>query len=236
MTTVKVKGLDPIYKTNSKILILGTIPSQKSRDTNEYYANPSNRFWKVLSEFFKEDIPDTYDRKLRFLERHQIAVWDIIHTCEMVVPQNNKIVGSKNSAIHEDTIECNDLDWLFTYAPRIEVVLLNGKDATEMYEKKFKRFNLPYRGLPNTSSANVTFDKKKWFDALDITTYAYEKAVNYYIKLSGNNVPYKILQTTEGTSYVFDEEYALPRTCVDCGVRRDMLKEVLIQEIQKGKI
>lgn len=224
MTTVK--GLSPIFNPNSKILILGTIPSQASRETNTYYANNSNRFWKVICEYLKVAVPDTYDKKVQLLKQHNIAVWDLIDTCE--------IEGSKDSTIKDP--KYNDLQWLLSYAPHIEAVLLNGKTAYEMYEKDFKRLDLPYRLVPSTSPINAKFDKQQWFEALDLSTYRYERAVRYYIKLMGANPLYKTVQTDTGTTYIFDENYGIGRTCVDLGVRRDLLKEALIKEIEKGKI
>lgn len=93
------KGLSPLYTPNSKILILGTLPSQTSRETQKYYANNSNRFWKIICEFFGVAVPDTYDQRIQMLNSHNIAVWDLIDTCE--------IEGSKDSTITNP--EFNDL-------------------------------------------------------------------------------------------------------------------------------
>ena len=114
--------------------------------------------------------------------------------------------------------------------------MLNGKTTFEMYEKNFKSFDLPYRLVPSTSSVNATFNKHQWFEALDLSTYRYEKAVKYYIKLMGTTPLYKTVKTDTGTTYIFDENYGIGRTCVDIGVRRDLLKEALIKEIENGKI
>lgn len=220
------KGLSPIYTPNSKILILGTIPSQTSRETQSYYANKGNRFWKVIFEFLGVAVPDTYNQRIQVLNSHNIAVWDLIETCE--------IEGSKDSTITNPTF--NDLQELLDKT-KIEVVLLNGKTAYEMYEQNFKGLNVPYRLVPSTSAVNAKFDKQQWFEALDLSTYTYEKAVKHYVKLMGSQPLYKTVKTdTTETAYVFDESYGIARTCVECGVNSTMLKRALITAIEKGQI
>lgn len=219
------KGLSPLYTPNSKILILGTLPSQTSRETQKYYANNSNRFWKIICEFFGVAVPDTYDQRIQMLNSHNIAVWDLIDTCE--------IEGSKDSTITNP--EFNDLQDLLDKT-KIEVVLLNGKIAYEMYEQRFKGLNVLYKLVPSTSPINAKFDKQQWFEALDLSTYTYENAVRHYVKLMGNNPLYKVVKTDNETTYTFDESYGIARTCVECGVNSSMLKQALIKAIEKGQI
>lgn len=223
MTTVK--GLSPIFNPNSKILILGTIPSQASRETNTYYANNSNRFWKVICEYLGAAIPDTYDQKIQLLNQHNIAVWDLIDACE--------IEGSKDSTIQNPIF--NNLQDLLNKT-NIELILLNGKTALEMYEKNFKELPVYYKVVPSTSSVNATFDKYQWFDALAISDDRYNHAVKYYIKLKSGSSLYRTVKTDIETTYIFDENYGIGRTCVDLGVRRDILHEALIKEIKRGKL
>ena len=71
--------LEPIYDENSRVLILGSFPSIKSREKMMYYSHPQNRFWKVMSILFNEKIVD----KIDFLLRHNIALWDVIESCEI---------------------------------------------------------------------------------------------------------------------------------------------------------
>lgn len=219
------KGLSPIYTPNSRILILGTIPSQTSRDTQKYYANNGNRFWKIICEFLGVAIPDTYDQKIQMLNSHNIAVWDLVDTCE--------IEGSKDSSITNPNF--NDLQELLDKT-KIEVVLLNGKTAYEMYEQNFKGLNVLYKLVPSTSPINAKLNKQKWFEALDISTYKYENAVRHYVRLMGNNTLYKTVKSGTETTYIFDESYGIARTCVECGVNSSMLKQALITAIEKGQL
>ena len=87
--------IKPVYNENSKILILGSFPSVKSREMGFYYGHKQNRFWKVISEILDDKCPDTIDEKREFLKRHSIALWDVIASCD--------IVGSADSAIKNET-------------------------------------------------------------------------------------------------------------------------------------
>ncbi|MFQ9956838.1 MAG: DNA-deoxyinosine glycosylase, partial [Turicibacter sp.] len=75
--------LSPIYDKNSKVLILGTMPSPKSREVGFYYGHPQNRFWKVLADIFNEKSLTTIEEKITFLHRHQLALWDVLQSCEI---------------------------------------------------------------------------------------------------------------------------------------------------------
>lgn len=83
--------IEPIYNQKSKILILGSFPSVKSREEGFFYGHPQNRFWKVLAAIFNENIPQTIQEKKEFLLNNKVAVWDVIHSCE--------ITGSSDSSI-----------------------------------------------------------------------------------------------------------------------------------------
>lgn len=105
-----------------------------------------------------------------------------------------------------------------------------------MYEKNFKELPVYYKVVPSTSSVNATFDKYQWFDALAILDDRYDQAVKYYIKLKCNSSLYRAVKTDTDTTYIFDENYGIGKTCVNLGVRRDILQEALIKEIKRGKI
>ena len=81
----------PVYNEESRILILGSFPSVKSRENQFYYGHPQNRFWKLIAEIFNEPVPQTIEKKKDLLLTHQIAVWDVIDSCD--------IVGSSDSSI-----------------------------------------------------------------------------------------------------------------------------------------
>ena len=84
-------GFDPVIFDDSKLLILGSFPSVKSRQVEFYYGNARNRFWKIVCGFFGEEVPETVDLKKDFLKRRKIALWDMVTECE--------IIGSKDSEI-----------------------------------------------------------------------------------------------------------------------------------------
>ena len=76
-----VHNIEPVYDRDSRILILGSFPSVKSREAAFFYHHPQNRFWKVLAGVYKEPVPDTIEEKKKFLHRNYIAVWDVIESC-----------------------------------------------------------------------------------------------------------------------------------------------------------
>ena len=85
-----IHPIPPVYDENSKVLILGSFPSVKSREACFFYRHPQNRFWKLLTSIFEDDVPVTIEEKRAFLLRHNIAVWDVIKSCD--------IVGSSDAA------------------------------------------------------------------------------------------------------------------------------------------
>ena len=141
----------PIYDDKSKILILGSFPSVKSREQNFYYGHPQNRFWKVLAYIFKEPVPNTIEDKKQFLLRNHIALWDVIESCD--------IIGSSDSSIRDAV--ANDMDVILSAAP-IEAILANGGKAYELFLKYSQREGQPsvYK-LPSTSPANAACHLEK---------------------------------------------------------------------------
>ena len=136
--------LEPIYDKNSKILILGTMPSPKSRTLGFYYSHPQNRLWKVLSDVFQESIPESGEGKELFLRSHNIAMWDVLKSC--------RIRGADDSTIMDP--EPNEIDLILSMA-EIRAIFTTGRKATELYQK----LCFPITGresiyLPSTSPAN----------------------------------------------------------------------------------
>ena len=93
-------NIEPVYDQDSRILILGSFPSVKSREAKFFYHHPQNRFWKVLAALFQEEVPQTIEEKKTFLLRNHIALWDVIESCD--------IKGSSDSSI--TNVKVNDLD------------------------------------------------------------------------------------------------------------------------------
>lgn len=150
--------LEPIYEENSEILILGSIPSVKSREVGFYYAHPQNRFWKVLAAIFQESLPLTIDEKKKFLKRHKIALWDVVSSCNI----------SKSSDSSIKNIKVNDIQKLIKKT-NIKKIYTTGKKAYEIYQKEiFPQTKVPAIYLPSTSPANATYPLEKLIEEYKI--------------------------------------------------------------------
>lgn len=157
MVKVWNEAFPPVIDGNSKVLILGSFPSVKSREVGFYYGNPKNRFWGLLSEFFGEEIPADIDGKKYFLLKHRIALWDVI--------DKSTVKGSSDNDLKSDSIITVPLKPLVENS-NIELILLNGKKAFSVFEKIYPDCLVKYLYLPSTSSANVSYDKTAWINAL----------------------------------------------------------------------
>ncbi len=133
----------PVYDENAKILILGSFPSVRSREEGFYYGHPRNRFWKMLALCFEEDVPETVEEKKRFLLRNNIALWDVLASCE--------ISGSSDSSIRSAVP--NDIGKILDAAP-IEKILCNGAAAGKLCLRYCHRTPII---LPSTSPANASW-------------------------------------------------------------------------------
>ena len=156
-----VHTIDPIYNSESRILILGSFPSVKSREIGFFYGHPQNRFWCVLAELFSEEKPETVDDKKTFLLRHRIALWDVIASCD--------IVGSSDSSIKN--VVSNNISTILNSAD-IKAIFVNGKTAQRLYTKHIlPQTNRPAILLPSTSPANAAWTKnmllREWSLILD---------------------------------------------------------------------
>ena len=119
------KGLAPVVDEKSRILILGTLPGDKSLRTRQYYADSSNQFWEILSSIYNEKIDANYYSRLCILSNKRIALWDVLKSA--------KRVGSLDSAIEEETP--NDFSSLFERYPQIEAIGFNGVNAQMLFRK-----------------------------------------------------------------------------------------------------
>lgn len=150
------KGLAPIIDKDTKVLILGSFPGNDSLKLQEYYANPRNQFWRILSELLKEkDLPRyQYSEKKRFLLENGIGLWDVIASCQREGSSDNRIRNEK----------FNDFNELFQKYPKGIRVFCNGKKAYGLFSKNYQA-KLDFECLPSSSPAHtVSFDekKKKW--------------------------------------------------------------------------
>lgn len=138
---------DPIYDKNSRILILGTFPSVRSREVQFYYGHPRNRFWKTLAALLSCEMPLTVEEKTAFLLRHKIALWDTCAACE--------IKGSSDAAIRHAVP--NDIRPILQTTD-IRAVFCGGKTAGRLYEMHIQPLTgIPAQVLPSTSPANAAY-------------------------------------------------------------------------------
>ena len=155
METV-IHPISPIYDKDSRILILGSFPSVKSREGCFFYHHPQNRFWKILAEVLEQPVPETIEEKTQFLLKNRIAVWDVIASCT--------IEGSSDSSIKN--VVPNDLSRILETA-QIQQIYCNGGTAHQYYRKYQEKITgIPAHRLPSTSPANAAWSlnrlKPEW--------------------------------------------------------------------------
>lgn len=144
-------SFEPIINEHSKILILGSLPSDKSIKKNEYYGNKTNQFWNIISMCFdgKKINFNNYEIKISYLHKHHIALWDIYSRA------NRK--GSLDSNIKNGKF--NDIIGLLKLYPNINKIITNGRASQKGLEKYFKinNFSFPFEYVPSSSSLNASF-------------------------------------------------------------------------------
>lgn len=150
--------ISPFYHPNSSILILGSFPSVLSRQEGFYYAHPQNRFYAVLAKVFNDTLPQTLDEKMSFLNKHHIALFDVVQSCN--------IEGSSDSSI--TNITPNDLRPILA-SSRITRIYTNGKLASTLYQKHlYPQTHIQAINLPSTSPANAKFSLTKLAEAWQV--------------------------------------------------------------------
>lgn len=151
---VETHSIPPFFGDDSQILILGSFPSVKSRESGFYYGHPQNRFWRVLSSVFDAPLPQTIEQKQEFLRTHYIALWDVAAECS--------IRGSADSSI--SAVTANDIAPLLR-STQIKAVFLNGQTAQKLFRKYLSeetaKFGCTVTTLPSTSPANASYSLEK---------------------------------------------------------------------------
>ena len=149
-----VHPIAPVFDANSKILILGSFPSVRSREVGFYYGHPQNRFWKIISGICRETLPYETEDKKSLLLKNGIALWDVIGSCE--------IVGSSDTSIRN--VKVNDISKITNRAD-IKAVFLNGKTAEKYFVKYVSsQIKTEYYTLPSTSPANAAYSYERLSD------------------------------------------------------------------------
>ncbi|PWG59534.1 DNA-deoxyinosine glycosylase [Bifidobacterium catulorum] len=154
-------GFGPVWDTDSRVLVLGSMPSPKSREAAFYYMHPRNRFWPVMAALFDEPVPDaTAEARRDFALRHRIALWDVIASCD--------IEGASDSSIRNAVP--NDLAPIIR-ASRIGRVFTTGGKAAQLYRRLCAPvladagFDTPMTPLPSTSPANARMSLARLVEA-----------------------------------------------------------------------
>lgn len=147
--------IPPFCAEGARVLILGSFPSVKSRESGFFYGHPQNRFWRVLAQVFEDTVPTTLEEKKAFLTSHGIALWDVIASC--------RIEGSADSSIRD--VVPNDIASLMQ-THNIRAIFTNGKTANALYEKHIHpTLGMTAACLPSTSPANAAWSVEKLVNA-----------------------------------------------------------------------
>lgn len=152
---IYAEGFAPVFDEKSRVLILGSFPSVKSREVGFYYGNRQNRFWKTVCGFFGEEVPPSIEGKKAFLLRRNIALWDVITSCE--------VVGSSDASIRNETVA--EIPALLQKS-QIQKILCNGTKSFSLLADKFPQLLEMTVKLPSTSPANPRFSKEVWVGEL----------------------------------------------------------------------
>lgn len=152
---IYAEGFPPVYDEKSRVLILGSFPSVKSREIGFYYGNRQNRFWKTVCGYFGEEVPQSVEEKKAFLLRRNVALWDVITSCE--------VVGSSDASIRNETVA--DIPALLQNT-RIKKIFCNGTKSFSLLSDKFPNLLDMTVRLPSTSPANPRFSKEVWVGEL----------------------------------------------------------------------
>ena len=140
-------GFGPVFDAGSRVLILGSFPSVKSREVGFYYGHPQNRFWRVLGRILNDPAPDGIEERKAYLSRHGVALWDSVVSCE--------ITGSADASIRDP--EPADLSLILSVSP-VRAVFCNGALSRSLLQKnQTLPDDLPVFRLPSTSPANAAW-------------------------------------------------------------------------------
>ena len=143
-----VHPIPPVWDKDSRVLILGSFPSVRSRETGFFYGHPQNRFWRLLAALWEEALPVSTEEKTAFLLRHRLALWDVIASCE--------ITGSADSSVRNAVP--TDITPILRGAD-IRCIVLNGGTAASLFQKHHASASagIPHIALPSTSPANAAW-------------------------------------------------------------------------------
>ncbi|HIJ22029.1 MAG: DNA-deoxyinosine glycosylase [Gammaproteobacteria bacterium] len=156
----QVEGFPPIEQNDVQILILGSAPSVESLKQQQYYAHPRNSFWPIITTLLTGESQQlSYPERTELLKQHQVALWDVMKSCERP--------GSLDSAITAESIEANNFEQFFSNHPQINALFFNGSKAEETYRKQVLPnlpslyTAIPQHRLPSTSPAMAMLNREQ---------------------------------------------------------------------------
>ena len=148
-------GIPPVFDGRSEVLVLGTMPSPKSREAGFFYGHPQNRFWRVLAALFDEPVPESNAERADLLLRHHIALWDVLASCD--------IEGASDASIRN--ARPNDLSRILHAAP-VRHVFCTGATSARLYGKLCEPVcGIEAQKLPSTSPANAAWSLSRLVEA-----------------------------------------------------------------------
>lgn len=171
MSHLPVRSFPPVFSSEARVLILGSVPGVRSLQLEEYYGHPQNVFWRIMQSLF--GVPHTlrYSERLQQLTRCGVALWDVLESCERV--------SSLDSDIQRDTVVTNDIASLLHRAPHITRIGLNGATAARYFRQHIRptlhteQLALPVVTLPSTSPAYAAMRPEnkasRWAELLAVT-------------------------------------------------------------------
>ena len=147
-----------LYDRESRVLLLGSIPSPKSREMAFYYGHPQNRFWKVMAAVLGESVPETIAQKKAMLKKHHVALWDVLDSCT--------IVGASDTSIEDPVV--NNIKELVEKS-KVTRIFCTGATAYNLYQKFCaKEVGIDAVKLPSTSPANCAVSLEKLVEAYKV--------------------------------------------------------------------
>ena len=157
-TQTLVHPIPPLFDAQSRVLILGSFPSVKSREAQFFYGHPQNRFWKLLALLFDEETPVTIEEKRALVLRHHLALWDTIRSCT--------VTGSSDSSICN--VVPNDLRVILQHSC-VDRIYCNGAASFRLYQKYIlPQTGIPAQKLPSTSPANAAWSMERLYRAWEV--------------------------------------------------------------------
>lgn len=157
----------PVVAADCRVLVLGSIPGQASLKAQHYYAHPRNAFWPIMSALLGEPLPQTFDQRYRWLNRHGIGLWDVIGACERA--------GSLDQAIVGASIQANDIEQLCQQLPNLKAIVCNGQTAYQQLRRHYPALlaqPLTILSLPSTSPAYASLTPaQKQLEWAQLLTY-----------------------------------------------------------------